>query len=98
MTSAKPRILYIVREYPQISQTYIKAEIEAVQDRYEIRVVSLAPADTAEPKHLPFIVTAQRPKFLEVIREFKPQLIHTHYLVLGKLAGGLAEEHGLPFT
>lgn len=98
MTSARPRILYIVREYPQISQTYIKAEIDAIKDRYDIRVLALAPADTAEPRHLPFVVTSQRPKILEVIREFKPQLIHTHYLVLGKLVGELAAEAGLPFT
>ena len=98
MAAARPRVLYIVREYPQISQTYIKAEIEAIQERYEPRVVTLGPANTAEPRHLPFTVTSQRQKIMEIIREFRPQVIHCHYLILGLLVGQIAAEAGLCFT
>lgn len=35
---AKPRIAYLLRSYPQISQTYIKTELEAVRDDYEIEI------------------------------------------------------------
>jgi glycosyltransferase involved in cell wall biosynthesis len=95
---ARPKVLYLVREYPQISQTYIKVELEAVLDRYEVRVLTLGPADVAEPKHLPFSITPGLAQIQAVIREFKPDIIHTHYIILAKLAAELAAEAGIPFT
>ena len=35
------RVLYLVHHFPQISETYIRSEIEAVEDECDIRVISL---------------------------------------------------------
>ena len=35
----KPRVTYIVYHYPQISETYIKTEIEAVRDVRCVRLL-----------------------------------------------------------
>ena len=98
MTARRPKVLYLLREYPQISQTYIKVELEAIRDRYEVRVLTLEPADVAEPNHLPFSMTPQHEQMVAAIREFKPDLIHTHYIILANLAAELAEGAGIPFT
>ncbi|MGE5624401.1 MAG: hypothetical protein ACM3ZT_02515 [Bacillota bacterium] len=94
----RPRILYLLREFPQISQTYIKTELEALGDRYEVRVLSLQKADIAESRHHRFHLTPTPDAVLAEIREFKPKLIHTHYMIMGKLTGEIAEKAGLPFT
>ena len=96
--TARPRILYLLREYPQISQTYIKTELGAVRERYDLRIISLQAVDIAEPSHLPFQVLADQEQVLAAIREFKPKLIHSHYMIMGKLVGEVAEAAGLPFT
>ena len=38
---SKPRVLYVVRDFPQISQSYIKNEIEAVEREFDVFVVAL---------------------------------------------------------
>ena len=55
--NARPRVLVLVREFPQISQTYIKNELETLARDYELRIIALGPANVAEPEHLPFRVT-----------------------------------------
>lgn len=98
MSARRLKVLYLLREYPQISQTYIKVELEAVRDRYEVRVLTLGPPDVAEPKHLPFSITPQHEQMTSAIREFKPNIIHTHYMILANLAAELSEGAGIPFT
>lgn len=98
MNPERPRILYLLREFPQISQTYIKTELEALDDRYDVKVLSLQQVDIAEPEHRPFELAPQMDQILKVIREFKPKLIHTHYMIMGNLTGQVAEAAGLPFT
>jgi hypothetical protein len=96
--TARPKILYLLREYPQISQTYIKTELEAVRDRYDVKVVTITAADIAEPNHLPFQLRTDMQAIIAAVREFGPKLIHTHYMLMGALVGEVAEATGLPFT
>lgn len=98
MTAARPRVLYLLREYPQISQTYIKTELEALRERYDLRIISLQAADIAEPAHLPFQIMSDIDQIHTAIREFKPKVIHTHYMIMGKIVGEIAAAAGLPFT
>lgn len=98
MTARRLRTLYLLREYPQISQTYIKVELEAVRERYEVRVLTLGQADIAEPNHLPFSVTPKKPEIMAAIAEFKPDLIHTHYMIMAAFTADIAKTAGLPYT
>ena len=34
------RVMYIVKNYPQISETYIKTEIEAVREICDVRIIA----------------------------------------------------------
>jgi glycosyltransferase involved in cell wall biosynthesis len=98
MISVRPRILYLLREFPQISQTYIKNELHALGDTYDIRIITLHPADIAEPEHRPFTIIPEYDAILAAVREFKPALIHTHYMIMAHLTGAIAMDCGLPFT
>jgi glycosyltransferase involved in cell wall biosynthesis len=96
--AARPRVLYLLREYPQVSQTYIKTELAAVRERYELCILSTQQANIAEPNHLPYRLVKDREEILAAIHEFKPQVIHAHYMIMGALTGEIAEAAGLPFT
>lgn len=98
MNGARPRILYLLREFPQISQTYIKTELEALSGAYDLRVLTLTQADIVEPEHQPFTLVRSREEILAVIREFKPALIHSHYMIMGNFTADIAEASGLPYT
>ena len=50
----KKRVLYLLDRYPQLSETYIKVELEVLSERYDIRVVALNRADLPYRNHVPF--------------------------------------------
>jgi hypothetical protein len=95
----KPRVLYIVRNFPQISQTYIKSEIEALQHDYDISVVSLSEPNVPYKRCVPFRRTSDPRAIQEVIEEFRPHVLHSHYLNQTEIFQALIERGlGVPFT
>jgi hypothetical protein len=99
---SKPRILYIVHHFPQISETYIRSEIEALADDYEIRVVSLNQADYPYKTHAPYEVVDDPAAIDDAIAKFRPEVLHTHWLELARVIGYFAGFFGgrptIPFT
>ena len=47
----KIRVLYLVKQFPQISETYIRSEIEAVSDECDVRVITFLEADAPYASH-----------------------------------------------
>ena len=43
--------MYVIRGYPQISQTYLKTELEALYEDYGITTVSRKPSDVPHKNH-----------------------------------------------
>jgi len=43
----KPRVVYMIKQFPQISETYVKSEIEAVSDEWDVLAIGLAKPDLA---------------------------------------------------
>jgi hypothetical protein len=102
---SKLRVMYVLYHYPQISETYIRSEMEAVRDECEFRVVSLHRANTPYAGHEPYVLTDDAEAIRREIRAFRPHVLHTHWLPqlreLGYLAGYFgpaAGEAGIPFT
>src|SRR5947207_4262761 len=95
----KPRVLYIVRNFPQISQTFIRSEIEALQDDYDISVISLSEPNVPYKRCVPFRRIADPATIREVIEELRPHVVHSHYLNQAEIFEALIEG-GLqvPFT
>ena len=50
----RTRVLYVLDCYPQLSETYIKTEIEAVRDDYELRVLVFRGANLPCQHYQPF--------------------------------------------
>lgn len=98
MSDQKTKVMMILQDYPQISQTYIKAEIEAVKDAYDLRIVSLSEAPDRYRNHLPFDKVESIPDVVRKIQEQRPDVLHSHWLTMAGTLSRVAWETGTPFT
>ncbi len=92
------RVMYVLKNYPQMSETYIKTEIEAVRPYCEIRIVATKRANLPAQKHETYRYLDDLAQVREAIEEFRPDVLHSHWLHSVKLLGKLARETGVPFT
>lgn len=134
MDRKRCRVLYILTRYPQLSETYIKREIEEVRQHYDLTVVSLTRETSAPYRNCyPFRIVERRESrfsdddehytqsevrqdtpyrewfdfrvsepfsehLLEIIREIRPQVLHSHYAHNASLLSYLSSRTGIPFT
>lgn len=96
----KTKVMYLLYGYPQASQTYIKTELEAVADRYDVSIVSTHQSEVSVPyrNHLPFRHLSDLGEMQEAIEDFRPDVLHGHHLREIRVLGPLAERTGVPFT
>lgn len=94
----RKRVLYLLDRYPQLSETYIKVEIEAVRSRYDIRVVALDSADLPYRNHSPFELFRDGAQLTRIVREFRPDVLHTHYMTTQPGVASVAQAAGIPYT
>jgi hypothetical protein len=92
------RVMYILATYPQISQTYIRAELRALSRDSDIKIVVDHPPNLPYEDHMPYEIISEEDGLLRAIEEFRPDVIHTHYLHMVRKIGPLAEKTGIPFT
>lgn len=88
------RILYILWNYPQLSETYIEAEMAfAARNGFQVEVWSTAVQTAGVPENF----KAHRGTLAQAVADFKPHLIHIHYL---PVADRYLPEmpHGIPVT
>src|SRR5262249_43844119 len=90
--------LYVLYEYPQISQTYIECEMEAIESDCEIRVIARKSPNLACACHHPYSLLDDPTKISEVIDEFRPHVLHSHYLTMVPFMTDLARRKNIPFT
>ena len=97
---AKTRVLYLLYGYPQSSQTYIKTELEAIKDHYDVRIISTHQPKVSAPyrNHLPFQHLSDLGAIREVIEDFRPHVLHGHHLREIHTLSPLANETNTPFT
>ena len=94
------RVLYLVEEYPQISETYIKTEIEQVKQRYEVSVACTRPANLPYENHVPYEIlrNMSRESLADLVKRHKPDIVHGHYFHMSPMLLALAQEAGTFFT
>jgi hypothetical protein len=95
---SKIRVLYIQNQFPQISETYVKSEIEAVSGECEILAIGFAEADLAYKNHAPYQILEDWDKILDVIREFRPHVLHSHWLYNIWKIEHFARKANVPYT
>ena len=94
----KVSVMYIVNDYPQISQTYIKTELEAIYNDYDVTIISQESSNVSYENHFPYHHLTEPDAIREVIEQVRPNVLHTHYLIQLETVGPLAERTGVPFT
>jgi hypothetical protein len=92
------RVMYILKNFPQMSETYIKTEIEAVSECCEVVVVSTKKANLPAKNHVPFRYVDDLSMVREAVEEFRPRVLHSHWIHLIKHVGKLSRKTGVPFT
>ena len=67
------RVLYLVQSYPQISETYIQAELDRVKRRFEIHISTLHDPDLVYDRHDPFtkLTTGTREELAELAQSMR---------------------------
>lgn len=96
---AKKRVLILISNYPQLSQTYKENEIKYLYPDFEVEIASYLLADTTYESHFPFRKVTSPKAIKNLVQEFQPDIIHGHYLDTIKVlnyasnAGG-----GVPYT
>ena len=73
----KSRALYIIKQFPQISETYVKSEIEAMSDRLDVLVVAYSKPDIPYSNPARHVIEEDWNRIVEVIQEFRPHVLHT---------------------
>ncbi len=96
---SKTRVLYVLTQYPQLSETYIQNEIGAVQSEFDVAIISLTPADYPQETFTPYKLLAALDDIQAEIARFRPHVIHTHWLhkQLDTVVT-LARSNSIPFT
>lgn len=90
--------MYLLKNYPQMSETYIKTEIEAVGEHCEIAVVATKKANLPAKNHVPFQFIEDVAAIPEALSEFRPHVLHGHWLHSVKMIGKLSRKMNVPFT
>jgi hypothetical protein len=94
----KFRVMYVLKNYPQMSETYIKTEIEAVCESCDVKIIATKPPNLPAKNHEPYSYTDNLSMIREAIEEFRPDVLHGHWLHSVKMLGELARKTGVPFT
>jgi len=94
-SSTPLKVLYALWHYPQLSESYVRTEIDAVRRMgVDVEICAeeqgAAPFDSEIPIHYDGLAAA--------IHRFKPDLVHTHWLSYGETYGRQLQRSGLPLT
>jgi glycosyltransferase involved in cell wall biosynthesis len=91
------RVLYLLHQYPQASQTYVENELRALGPEFEPIIVAAFDPDEHSADHLPFRKVPP-PEIAALIDRERPDLIHTHWMLMAPIVGQLSRRFGIPFT
>ena len=94
----KRRALYVTFDFPQASQTYIHSEISALADDADVHVIAIRRAPAPAPTDVPVTVTEDYAEAASVAREFKPDVLHGHWLYVAPALAQLSRRLDVPFT
>lgn len=95
------KILYIIHNYPALSETYIQIEIDALVNLgYSVDVVATKEAVVRSNHYLPYTVLPTAEKIINYAQETKPNIIHTHWVYYFNLriVYKVAKALNIPYT
>lgn len=91
----KVKVLYALWHYPQLSESYIEAEIQTVRKLgVDVEVWSECGVSAPFPSEVP----VHRGTLQEAVEEVHPDVVHTHWLHMARKYGPMIKEKGLAVT
>jgi glycosyltransferase involved in cell wall biosynthesis len=96
----RPRIAYVVRQYPLLCETYIQTEIDLLSVDFDIKVFSELDPESGHLNEAPapYTTVPDDEASLAAIRAFDPLLLHGHWTIQMPRLHRLAEALDLPYT
>jgi glycosyltransferase involved in cell wall biosynthesis len=97
----RPRVLCFVSQYPQLSETYIETELAALSRDHDLCVVARhgpRSAGASYREHFPYQLAPDQEALRPIIEQFRPQVLHGHWLTMLKSLHQVARLHDIPFT
>ena len=89
------RVLYATDDYPQLSESYVENEIAYMRSQ---GVEVLVWSKLSSPSPYPVAGPVYRGPFAAVVRRWRPDIIHAHYLHTAEEILDVAEEECVPVT
>lgn len=89
------RVLYATDDYPQLSESYVENEIKYMREQ---GVEVLVWSKLSSPSPYPVGGPVFRGPFGPVVRRWRPDVIHAHYLHTAEELLDIAEEEWIPVT
>jgi glycosyltransferase involved in cell wall biosynthesis len=75
------KVLYILDSYPQLSESYVHVEIDALVEKgFDVSIVAPRKANRPALKHLPYKIISDEKEIIEYAKEYQPDIIHTHWI------------------
>jgi hypothetical protein len=92
------KVMYLLSDYPALSETYIRTEIDAVARDHDVAIVARYEAKVRYRDHLPYAVERDRDAVCELVEDFRPDVLHTHWLAEAPMMHYVSTRTGVPFT
>lgn len=98
--SRRPRVALVLSQYPQISETYMQNEIDALRADHDLCILTIRDADAPARRHDPFhrVDRDDLDGMAAIAGDFGADVVHAHWLMMVPLAARLAERLDRPFT
>lgn len=94
----KLRVLYLIQEYPQLSQTYVHEEVESLKNDYDIKILTWKRPNLLRKDPHPYEFIERPDQFLAKALAFKPHIMHSHYFHQIEVLEGMARQLRVPYT
>jgi glycosyltransferase involved in cell wall biosynthesis len=102
MNGGKPkRILYVLRQYPQVTETYMESELRALEERgHTVDVIALNVATDPRRRTHSFRYVPQDDEaaIAAAVAELAPDVVHSHELDTARRAYEASRAADVPFT
>jgi len=95
------RVLYVLRQYPQVTETYMETELRALEERghtVEVLALNVATDPRRDTHSFRFVPQADRVAIAAACAEIEPDVVHSHELDTARRAYEAARAADAPFT
>ncbi|NRB36531.1 MAG: hypothetical protein HRU31_17735 [Rhodobacteraceae bacterium] len=91
-------VLMVLSTFLQISQTYIRTEIQALEDSCELLLLSRNPPNLSYENPPKYVPISTMDDAIEQSGAFRPDVIHAHYMHQFPFVAERSARLGVPYT